>query len=107
MIFVDELEVRGQWRYGASSHLMPQSSAPEHLEELHTFAQRIGLKREWFQAGRWPHYDVNGSKRAQAVRAGAVEVTTRQYIIAARSQSTAQLAAAQETTHHDPQGRLC
>lgn len=107
MIFVDELEVRGQWRFGASSHLMPQSSAPEHLDELHAFAPRIGLKREWFQPGRWPHYDVNGPKRVLAVRAGAIEVTTRQYVIASRSQTTAQLGVKQEIAAHDPQGRLC
>lgn len=48
-------------------------------EELHAFAERIGLRRSWFQAkpkGRW-HYDVVESRRAAAVRLGAQEVTTR------------------------------
>ena len=42
-------------------------------EELHAFAQGIGLRRAWFQhAGdyRW-HYDVTPGKRAAALRAGA------------------------------------
>jgi len=32
----------------------------ESLNELHAFAQRVGLKRVWFQAKRIPHYDVFG-----------------------------------------------
>lgn len=44
-----------------------------NLEELHKFAQSIGLKREWFQRNAVPHYDLTPSKRALAVRKGAVE----------------------------------
>lgn len=39
--------------------------------ELHEMAQKIGLKREWFQRG---HYDLVPTKRAMAIRLGAVEV---------------------------------
>jgi hypothetical protein len=44
------------------------------LEELHSLAQRIGLKRAWFQ-DHWslPHYDLVGSRRSAAVRLGAIE----------------------------------
>ncbi|MFI6986077.1 DUF4031 domain-containing protein [Embleya sp. NPDC050154] len=48
--------------------------------ELHEFAARLGLKRAWFQNAtnyRW-HYDVVPSKRAQAIRLGAVEIDRRQ-----------------------------
>jgi hypothetical protein len=39
-------------------------------EELHAFAKKIGLKREWFQP--WPkasidHYDLTASRRKAAV----------------------------------------
>lgn len=44
------------------------------LEDLHDFAKRIGLKREWFQENAsWPHYDLTANKRAQALRYGALE----------------------------------
>lgn len=46
-------------------------------EELHAFAARIGLRRSWFQGHRLPafrHYDVVPSKRALALRLGAIEV---------------------------------
>ena len=41
-------------------------------EELHEFAQRIGLKRAWFQDGRHPHYDcTTPNMRGKAIRFGA------------------------------------
>lgn len=42
-------------------------------EELHEFAERVGLRREWFQPKPRPHYDLTPEKRLQAVRLGAVE----------------------------------
>jgi len=45
----------------------------ENLDELHAFAKSIGLKREYFQRSVVPHYDLTPSKRAKAVKAGAVE----------------------------------
>ncbi|WP_052433275.1 DUF4031 domain-containing protein [Streptacidiphilus carbonis] len=42
-------------------------------EELHAFADRIGLRRAWFQHPndyRW-HYDVTPGKRTAALHAGA------------------------------------
>ena len=46
------------------------------LDELHAMADRIGIARKWFQADTsWPHYDIALSKRALAVKAGAVELT--------------------------------
>lgn len=53
------------------------------VEELHLFAEQIGMRRAWFQSdyrpgvlsirGSW-HYDVTAGRRSAAVRAGAVEV---------------------------------
>ncbi|NOU05310.1 MAG: DUF4031 domain-containing protein [Hyphomicrobiaceae bacterium] len=48
-------------------------------DEMHAMADKIGVSRNWFQ--RVPsgnHYDITKSKRAAAVRAGAVEITTRE-----------------------------
>ena len=45
------------------------------IEELHLFAESIGLKRQWFQSHkRMSHYDLTPTRRARAVKAGAVEV---------------------------------
>ncbi|WP_294636583.1 DUF4031 domain-containing protein [uncultured Aquabacterium sp.] len=45
-------------------------------EELHAMADAIGVSRKWHQKGGTPHshYDICRSKRAQAVRLGAIEI---------------------------------
>lgn len=45
-------------------------------EELHTMAARIGVARRWHQKPGTPHshYDICMSKRAAAVKLGAVEI---------------------------------
>lgn len=51
------------------------------LPELHDMAARIGLKLKWFQAtASWPHYDVSQTKRAEAVRLGAIELDRRELV---------------------------
>lgn len=70
-VYVDELV---QWTKSGifaagSCHLSADS-----LTELHAFAAMLGLKRSWFQDHKLlPHYDLVASKRALAVRLGAVE----------------------------------
>lgn len=84
MIYVDELYAwPGKPQPGAertfgngkqSCHLYTDSA---DLEELHAFAERLGLRRAWFQPKPqvyYCHYDLTPNKRAQAVRLGAVEV---------------------------------
>jgi hypothetical protein len=58
-------------------HLITDGS----IDELHEFAQRIGLKREWFQNhNRHPHYDLMGSKKEAALKAGAKVVPSREIV---------------------------
>jgi hypothetical protein len=52
-------------------------------DELHAFAERIGLRRAWYQGPPthpWPrcHYDVTEPRRRAAIAAGAVQITWRQ-----------------------------
>lgn len=42
--------------------------------ELHAFARKIGMRRDWFQGD---HYDLVPTKRSRAVQLGAVEVDHR------------------------------
>ena len=76
-VYVDRLVKRGRstnWPYPSSCHLVADS-----VDELHTFAQLLGLKREWSQLqGSIPHYDLTSNKRAQALRLGAVEAGEEQ-----------------------------
>lgn len=60
----------------------------ESEQELHKFAQGIGLKRKWYQcdgpARYHPHYDLT-TKRAfqRAVKAGAERVSSRDALVRA------------------------
>jgi len=50
----------------------------DSLEELHEFADKIGMKRSWFQDHkRLPHYDLVPIRRAKALEMGAVEYSLR------------------------------
>lgn len=62
------------WRWPVACHLFADSVA-----ELHLFAASIGLRREWFQLthGTFAHYDLNESRRAKAIAAGAIELDRR------------------------------
>lgn len=50
------------------------------VAELHEMADRIGLRREWFQPLSSPHYDLSKTRRAAALAAGAIEVDRRQLV---------------------------
>ncbi len=45
--------------------------------ELHAMAQRIGLRRAWFQRD---HYDLTPPRRDAAIRAGAIEMDRRTFV---------------------------
>jgi hypothetical protein len=71
MVFIDKKGKLG-W-----SHLISAD-----IEELHEFAQQIGLKNEWFQAKPTkPHYDVKGMMRKRAIESGAIEVSSKEIVI--------------------------
>ncbi len=80
-ILVDEIQdyqmphlpqyLRGEW-----CHMMTDDLTPAGLDELHAMAERIGMRREWFQdKPHYPHYDLRPSKRVLALQFGAEAVT--------------------------------
>lgn len=51
------------------------------LDELHTMADKIGLKRAWFQNDRFPHYDIGTLQRRNlAISLGAVICDRRTFV---------------------------
>jgi len=59
---------------GKACHLFADT-----LEELHSFAERLGMKRAWFQ--NHPvvqHYDLVPTRRMYAVCLGAIELSTKE-----------------------------
>ena len=72
-VYVDDMRMQATVR-GIStrwSHLMADTD-----EELHAFAARLGLRREWAQypGTCMSHYDVSKNKRLQAIAAGAISI---------------------------------
>lgn len=99
-VYVDnmfELEM-GRYRGMRMSHMVADT-----LAELHAMADRIGVKRQWFQGpgkSRYPHYDIAMSKRALAVKFGAIEVDIRE--VAAIATACAAAAPATQGTSQRP-----
>ena len=50
--------------------------------ELHSFAQNIGMRREWYQDNpRHPHYDITSPKILdKAIRRGAKMIDSKQLL---------------------------
>ncbi len=64
------------WRRGKWSHMTADTT-----DELHAFANKIGLRREWFQDNPdHPHYDVTKSRRQDAIKLGAIPLDRREYV---------------------------
>lgn len=71
-VYIDPLRkcsINKEWHWKESCHMFADT-----LEELHAFAQKIGMKRDWFQNKRLPHYDLTKTRRKIAIENGAVEV---------------------------------
>jgi hypothetical protein len=71
-VYVDHAFAIGEWgRWSGGGHMQA-----DNLAELHAFAQRIGLRREWFQSkpGRPAndHYDLTRERRDLALEFGAI-----------------------------------
>lgn len=65
------------WRGRRWAHLVSDRS----YDELHRFADRLGLRRASFQGD---HYDVPADIRLRAIQLGAVPVDARELVAALR-----------------------
>jgi len=78
-VYVDDMAAKVRMRDGRTfvfCHMVADSEA-----ELHAMADRIGVRRKWYQypeKSRYPHYDITLSKRALAISEGAIEISQRQ-----------------------------
>lgn len=80
-VYVDELQWypgNGQ-RFGGRGKWWCHLITDGEIQELHDFAQKIGLKREWFQGlprHNYQHYDLTESMQKTAILTGARLVTS-------------------------------
>lgn len=75
MILVDPLRQYAKSPLGPREwcHMVSDAS----FIELHEFAEKVGMKRAWFQGD---HYDLVTSRRARAVELGAQEVDSQELV---------------------------
>lgn len=71
VVYVDDMYLSTMGQYGRMkmSHMIADTD-----EELHRMADRIGVKRKWFQGD---HYDISMLKRTAAIHYGAIAIPWR------------------------------
>jgi len=93
--YVDKAE--WEWRGKRWCHLLADS-----LDELHGFARKLGMRREWFQEPgkgvKYPHYDLTESKQQLALSLGAQLADKRLIIERARALRLEYLAGPAQTS---------
>ena len=103
-VYVDDAFTRGDWgRWTGGGHLQADTAT-----ELHAFATRLGLKREWFQhrptRPELDHYDLTRGKREQALQLGAVPESAGGAARRTLARINAQTAPSQTRAEHAGDG---
>ena len=78
-VYVDSLKTcikNRNWKYRQACHLIADT-----LKELHDFARKIKMPILWFRNRQdMPHYDLTAGKRTKAIRAGAIEISSKELV---------------------------
>lgn len=78
MIYIDNLIRYKPNQRTLYCHMMTDGE----IEELHEFAQAIGLKKCWFQSHpAHPHYDISQRYRNKAIQNGAISVSGKELVV--------------------------
>lgn len=89
-VYVDDERI--EWRGKVWCHMVADTP-----EELHAFAELLGLRRSWFQsASVYPHYDVTMAVRTKALRFGAL-LADRATLMACAKRMKLRLASQAQT----------
>jgi FMN phosphatase YigB (HAD superfamily) len=73
-VYVDDMF---KYKLGKYQRMKMSHMVSDSLEELHDMAEKIGMKRKWFQND---HYDVSLKRRELAIKHGAIEITMREAV---------------------------
>lgn len=87
MIYIDQIKQHAVIKDAQARRLGPGwcHLFSDDIEELHGFAKRLSLKREWFQDHKLaPHYDLTPNRREKALKLGATQISTKDYILMRR-----------------------
>tara|TARA_B100002019_G_C21179931_1_gene553147 strand:+ start:746 stop:1075 length:330 start_codon:yes stop_codon:yes gene_type:complete len=74
-VYVDTMQANFKYK---NNHYKMSHMIADTEEELHSFAQSLGLKREWYQdQSKHKHYDISQSIKKKAIENGAIEVSQK------------------------------
>lgn len=77
MIYVDAAE----WKKSPKGRKSYAHMVADSMEELHAFAERIGVKKHFFHRSKTaPHYDITSEQHAVALSHGAKLVDSREVL---------------------------
>lgn len=77
MIYVDAAE----WKKSPNGRKSYAHMVADSMEELHAFAERIGVKKHFFHRSKTaPHYDITSEQHSVAIAAGAQLVPSREVL---------------------------
>jgi hypothetical protein len=74
-VYVDDMKAEFQPSHRPGRKYVMCHMIADTEAELHEMAGKIGVVRKWYQGD---HYDITQTKRAEAVKRGAREITLRQ-----------------------------
>ncbi len=73
-VYVDDMKVK----YG---RMIMCHMVADTINELHEMADKIGIKRKWFQdKPNHPHYDISLGRKRLAIQYGAKEITIKEIV---------------------------
>ena len=73
-VYIDSANIK--YRNMIMCHMIADS-----FEELHEMADKIGMKRGWYQNNAsFPHYDVCLMRKKKAIQYGAIELSRRELV---------------------------
>lgn len=73
-VYIDSANLK--YRNMIMCHMIADS-----YEELHDMAQKIGMKKAWFQSNAsFPHYDVCLMRKKKAIQYGAIQLNRRELV---------------------------
>lgn len=76
MIYVDTAVYKKKNGRKKYCHLTADS-----IQEMHEFCQNLGIGKHFYHKGaNHPHYDLNEVNRIKAIEAGAVEVSSKEFV---------------------------
>jgi hypothetical protein len=79
MVYIDK-----PLKWNVKSKVKWSHLVADNVEELHRFAESMGIKRSWFsnKRGRYqPHYDLNEFQYEEALKRGAIEISSKELVV--------------------------